>query len=133
MTLFKLMQDRTKRFFAAAVAGGTALLPVGVFAAPGGATPDLSWATKLVTGIGQIVESLIPVVFALILLAFFWGLANFVFREAKEGKESGQKLMIWSVIALFVAASIWGIVSLMKSLFGIDDKSTVSVPTVPLR
>ncbi len=98
----------------------------------GGVTPDLSWLDQLVKGVGTIVDSLIPVVFALILLAFFWGLAKFVFGVGKEGKDEGKNIMLWSVIALFVAASIWGIVNVMQGLFGITDKGgQQEAPSVP--
>ncbi|GIW68115.1 MAG: hypothetical protein KatS3mg099_063 [Candidatus Parcubacteria bacterium] len=89
------------------------------------------YGESLLGQLGTIVSLLIPIVFALILLAFFWGLAKFVFSGAPEGKEDGKNLMLWSVIALFVAASIWGIVNLLQGIFGTTDQN-VTVPEVNL-
>jgi hypothetical protein len=93
--------------------------------------PDLSWLNNIVNGIGKIVNLLLPIVFALILLAFFWGLAQFVFSGAKDAQDKGKHLMLWSVIALFIAASIWGIVNILQSLFGVDDVESINAPSVP--
>ncbi|GIW68114.1 MAG: hypothetical protein KatS3mg099_062 [Candidatus Parcubacteria bacterium] len=106
------------------------IVPLAVFGQNAG-NPDLTWLATILNGIGSLVRLLIPIVFALILLAFFWGLAKFVFSGAPEGKEDGKNLMLWSVIALFVAASIWGIVNVLQGLFGIEDVQSVDAPTVP--
>ena len=89
------------------------------------------YGTGLLGQVSQIVGMLLPIVFALIVLAFFWGLVKFVFGGTKDNTDQGKSLMIWSVIALFVAASVWGIVNLMQNLFGTTDQS-VGVPKVEL-
>jgi hypothetical protein len=38
---------------------------------------------------------------------------------------------LWGVVSLFVAVSIWGIVTLIYKLFGIDAASTLSAPELP--
>jgi len=68
----------------------------------------------------DIVDILTAIAFALILLAFLWGLAKYVFQADQEGaRDQGKRIMIGGIIALFVAASIWGIVSFLQGeLFG---------------
>ncbi len=98
-----------------------------------GAEPKLgSYGKAFIDQLADIVAYLIPVVFALILLAFFWGLAKFIFGGAEDAKTKGKNIMLWSVIALFLAASVWGIVNILQTLFGTTD-DTVTVPTVKVK
>src|SRR3989344_3069320 len=71
------------------------------------------------------IEILIPIIATLALLAFFWGAGKFILKagDVKE-IENGKKLLIWGLVALFVMASIWGIlrffqVDLFTVAFGI--------------
>jgi hypothetical protein len=96
------------------------------------AAPSFTNISELVTGIGTIVSLLIPIAFALILLFFFWGLAKYMLGDA-EDKEKGKNLMIWGVIALFVAASIWGLVAFLRDVFGVGDEDFVRNPAVEER
>lgn len=65
-----------------------------------------------------IINSLIPLVFGLALLAFLWGLSMLIFYAGDAAKRSeGKQIMIWGVIALFVMVSVWGLVNLLKETF----------------
>jgi hypothetical protein len=100
--------------------------PVFAFAqlAGGGST-----IINAVTTLGQVVNALIPIAFAAALLFFFWGLAQYIWGGAEE-KEKGRNLMIWGVVALFIMASIWGIVGVLRTTFGVGAATTVVVPGV---
>ena len=64
----------------------------------------------------QVIRWLIPIVFSFALVAFLWGLAKLVLNAADEkSRIEGRQLMIWGVIALFVASSIWGIIYFFSS------------------
>ncbi len=76
-------------------------------------------AQRIITGI------LIPICFSLALLYFFWGVAKYIRADASSEKaaEEGRRVMIWGVVALFIATSIWGIVSFIKEELTIPDVS----------
>lgn len=76
-----------------------------------------------------IFQTLTQVAFLAILVFFFWGLAKYIFGGA-EDKIKGKNLMIWGVLAIFVAASIWGIVAVLKTTFGVGDEQAGVVPIV---
>lgn len=59
---------------------------------------------------------LIPIAFALCLLYFFWGVAQYVRNAAGSEKaaEEGKRVMVWGVIALFVLSSVWGIIYFIR-------------------
>src|SRR3989344_783379 len=84
---------------------------------------------NIVRPIGRIVSLLIPIVFALALLYFFWGLAQYILNSGDEAAQGeGRRKMIWGVVALFVMSAVWGLVRFIGTTFGIDT-STQNVNT----
>lgn len=73
---------------------------------------------------GKLISRLITIAAGLALLAFFWGLAMFIFRVGGDEKavDKGKVLMKWGLIALFVLVSVWGIIRFFQGelLTGID-------------
>lgn len=70
---------------------------------------------NLITRFGQIVLSLIQIVGGLALLAFFWGLAKFIFKASDEnGREEGKQIMKWGLVAIFVMFTLWGIIGFFQ-------------------
>ena len=63
-----------------------------------------------------VINTAIPVVSGLVLLAFFWGVFKYVFSSA-DSTEKGQakEVIVWGLVALFVAFSIWGLVAVLEN------------------
>lgn len=99
------------------------LFPSISFAAILGKTSDIFKA------IGNLIELLIPIVFALALLLFFWGVAKYILSAGTE-KDEGKKVMVWGVIALFVMSSIWGLTTLIRDELKIDKVENQKIPTL---
>lgn len=104
---------------------GALALPLVSFAAAG----DLSNVSALVTSIGLIVNKIIPIMFAIALLGFFYGLVRYIFG-GEESKVDSKKTMIWGVVALFVMASVWGLVAWIGAAVGVD-QGTAPVIQIP--
>lgn len=86
----------------------------------------------LMSSLGRLVELALPIVVALALLAFFWGLVKFIFAAGdEEAKDKGKSLMIWGLVALFVMVSVWGLVRFIGDALGVQQGDTIDVPTVP--
>lgn len=83
----------------------------------------------LLTSVGNLVDLALPIVVALALLAFFYGLAKLIWGGA-EAVAEGKTLMIWGVVALFVMVSVWGLVRFVGDAFGIEEGGSVTPPTV---
>jgi len=93
--------------------------------------PDLGGIDSATNQIGNIIDNLIPIIAALALLFFFWGLATFILAAGDEEKrKSGKQMMIWGIVALFVMAAIWGIIQFLGGLFGVQTGGSIDVPTV---
>lgn len=80
-------------------------------------------AQGIITGI------LIPLAFSLALLYFFWGVAKYIRSGAggEKAAEEGRRVMVWGVVALFIATSIWGIVNFIKSELALPDIQNVNI------
>ncbi|MEI6843602.1 MAG: hypothetical protein WCK48_03830 [bacterium] len=65
------------------------------------------------TSIKTILNGMIPVIFGLAFVYFFWGIAQFVLKDAGNDKtrDEGKKKILWSIIALFIMVSITGIIN----------------------
>lgn len=103
---------------------GALVLPLTSFAALGN-------VEGLVGDIGNIVNKVIPILFAVALLGFFYGLVGYIFGS-EDNKDQKKKTMIWGIVALFVMASVWGLVRFIGTAVGVDQGSAPSVtPLIP--
>ncbi len=81
----------------------------------------------------KIVSNLVPFAVGLAVLAFFWFLIGFIFKggDSPADKSAGLKGMGYSVLALFVMVSIWGIVGFFGSILGVGQGGSVPIPGIP--
>ena len=87
----------------------------------------------IVAGQKLVTDVLIPLAFALCLFYFFWGVMKYIKSGAGSEKaaEEGKRIMIWGIVGLFVAVSIWGIVKFIQSELGIPNIQNVDRPLIP--
>ncbi len=70
-------------------------------------------------------------IIALIVLAFAWGVLKFVFQSGDD-QAKGKNMMIWSIIAITVLFSIWGIVRIFQETVGVDGGDrNINAPAIP--
>ncbi len=106
-------------------------LIVGALAFPLTSFAALENIQNLATDVGGIINTLIPIIFALALLVFFWGLVKYMFAGEHE-KEQAKKTMLWGIVALFVMAAVWGLVRFLGSALGINEEAAPPVsPLIP--
>ncbi|MEK7116863.1 MAG: hypothetical protein AAB837_01720 [Patescibacteria group bacterium] len=69
------------------------------------------------TAFGIVTSTLIPLAFALCLFYFFWGVAKYIGKGASSDRaaEEGRQMMLWGIVGIFVAFSIWGIISFIRN------------------
>jgi hypothetical protein len=73
-------------------------------------------------------NALIPLVVALAVLAFLWGIVVYVLADSDSAKEKGRNFMIWGIVGIFVMVSVWGLVAVLTGSFGL----TSTPPTLPI-
>lgn len=65
-----------------------------------------------------IVVAIIPLIFALALVFFLWGVMKFIMASDSTKKEEGKKFIVAGLIGLFVMTSLWGIVNIVSKTLG---------------
>src|SRR3989344_3283344 len=112
--------------------GAASLYAIPMLALAGNAA-DVSYFENLAGDFGNIIDILLPIVIALGLLFFFWGLATFILAAGDEEKrEKGKKIMIWGIVALFAMVTVWGLVNFLNNILGIQQSQIIDTPFVPL-
>ncbi len=98
----------------------------GCFAQTLGADKKIGGLLSYVTCLIQ--TAFIPLIFALTIAMFVWGVAQFIIHSDDEAKkESAKQLMIWGIIGLTVMMGVWGLVRIVGGTF---DLNTSVLPSV---
>ena len=84
--------------------------------------------TQLISFAGDVLNRLIPVLIAVALVVFFWGLIQYI-RTHKGGKD----IMIAGLVGLFIMVSVWGIIRIAQNSLGVGGGGSPTVPQVPQR
>jgi len=67
-----------------------------------------------------IINPLIGLLFALALAYFLWGAAQFILNAgSEEGRKKGKDALLRGLIGIFIMASVFGILNVVTSTFGI--------------
>ena len=98
--------------------------------------PSIAFAQELsgplantITQISALVNTLIPLLLAIAVLLFLWGLVKFIANIGDEtARAAGKSLMIWGMIALFVMVSFWGIIGYVQESLGLTGVPIVTSP-----
>lgn len=105
-----------------------AALPVVTFAQFGEINDFLGDISSFINGV------LIPLVFAVALLVFIYGMFKyFILGGANEDdRKAGTQLMLYSIVGFVLMVSIFGIVDLLAGGLGFSDQENISnIPNVP--
>jgi hypothetical protein len=80
--------------------------------------------------ISLFINTLIPILIALAVVYFMWGVIQYAIAKDEEAKTGGRDAMIWGLVALLVLTSMWGLVNILKKTFGVTDSSAIQVPCI---
>lgn len=68
----------------------------------------------------KIINPIIDLGFVIALTIFLWGLFQFIrAAQSSDKRKIGQQHMLWGVVGLFIMFSVFGIINLLISTFGI--------------
>jgi hypothetical protein len=111
-----------------AVVAAWSLVPMLALAQGG---PQLGYFTSALASIQSIVSAVVPLLIGVTVVVFFWNVVKFVAGGADEGaRAEAKQMMIWSLIAILVMVSLWGIIGLLKSWLSIGNDAKPVFPTV---
>lgn len=68
-----------------------------------------------------ILNPVIILLFSLALLMFFWGLLKLIWNaDSDTDRDTGKRSLVWGLIGMLIMISVYGIISLLLSSFGIN-------------
>lgn len=95
------------------------------------ATQDASNITGTLTATINIARLLVTLLFVLALVVFVWGMIKLILAAGNpDGIKEAKSYIWWSVIAMAVLASVFGLVAYLQTLFGVT--SGGGFPVVPI-
>jgi hypothetical protein len=133
------MKNKLKSLFVVAALALVVLLPVSVAFAQTtvqGACngyeigPNQNAILFSLCRISLFINTLIPILIALAVVYFMWGVIQYAIAKDEEAKTGGRDAMIWGLVALLVLTSMWGLVNILKKTFGVTDSSAIQVPCI---
>lgn len=86
----------------------------------------------LLCRVGQLLNAIIPVLIALGVVYFVWGVITYVISNDEEAKTTGRNRVIAGLIGLAVIIGLWGLVSLLRNTFNLDNTTNIQLPTIPV-
>jgi nitrogen fixation-related uncharacterized protein len=73
------------------------------------------------TLVGEVVNPILLLLFAVGLLIFVWGLIEFLWGMSKGGSDdsrrNGKNHMLWGIVGMFIMVSAFAIVNVIKNTF----------------
>ena len=113
------------------------LAPVMALAQTTGATPtactggSITTIQGLLCKISEILNAIIPVLIALGVVYFVWGVISYVISSDEEAKTKGRDKMIYGIIGLAIIVAVWGLVAILKNTLRLSNQQRIEFPTVP--
>ena len=94
---------------------------------------NTAYFESIIAGIGRLITGAIPVVFALAILVFIWGIFKaFILGGSDPDKQKeGKSLMLYAVIGFFAMVAIWGLVNLLGTIVGVTPSNAPPTPAIP--
>ena len=86
---------------------------------------------SIICKIGNILDTIIPILIVLGVVYFVWGVVQYVISGDEEAKAKGKSHMIYGIIGLVVIVAMWGLVGIVTNTFGLNGTSNINIPTVP--
>lgn len=82
--------------------------------------PNVTDLSSLLCKFGQLLNAVVPVLIALGVVYFVWGVISYVIASDEEAKAAGKNRIIFGIIGLAVIIGLWGLVNILTRTFGVD-------------
>jgi len=93
---------------------------------------DPSTLTTLIECGTRFFQLTVPVLVALALLYFFWGIASFILKaDDQEELKKGRSRIVWGLVVLFLVLSVAGLLAVVENTFFRRTDSPTSLHTLP--
>jgi len=119
------------------------LAPIAVLAQTTGLSPAICGSGTVSTNnltiqtiickMSDILGALLPLLIAIGVIYFVWGVVSYVIGDDEEAKEKGRNRIIYGIIGLAVIIGMWGLVKILTNTFlgSTPNTQNITFPTVP--
>jgi hypothetical protein len=107
------------------LAASVAVAPVSVLAQ----AFETEYPLSFVNGITAVLSALFPLLVAIAVFYFVWGVVMFIAKAGDEkARAEGKQRMVWGIASLFIILSVWGFVAVLQGIlrFGNEAPSSYS-------
>ena len=96
------------------------------------ASPVPGTITYILCMINSLLNTVVPLLIALGVIFFVWGVVSYMIGGDEEAKKKGRDKIIYGLIGLAVIIAMWGLVKILTNTFGVSTSSqNITLPTVP--
>ncbi len=103
---------------------------VNIATCAGSGTVTVTNLEQLLCKVSLLLNSVVPVLIALGVVYFVWGVIQYVIASDEEAKKKGRNSIIWGLIGLAVIIALWGLVRILSNTFVGDAGNNQSI-TLP--
>jgi hypothetical protein len=82
---------------------------------------------KLICQIGQLLNSIIPILVALGVVYFIWGVIQYMTADGEEDKKKGRERIVYGLVGFAIIIGLWGLVNILINTFNLS----AGAPNVP--
>ncbi|MEK7645009.1 MAG: hypothetical protein AAB391_01645 [Patescibacteria group bacterium] len=120
-----------KLFYGMSAAAAALMAPISVFAA---VSTDFENTTQGLGGIAQLFRSFldyaVPFLIACAVVYFLYGVLQYVIMgDDEEKKEKAKSTILYGIVGIFVMVSVYGLVTLLKKTFNLEEQG-LTAPTL---
>lgn len=100
---------------------------------PGAQMADLMFFGNAVNQAGGIIRMLPAILLGIAVVVFFYFLIRYLIAGKNEPGKKKEELsrMMYSLIAIFVMVTLWGIIAFFGDIIGINPNVAVTAPAIP--
>jgi hypothetical protein len=92
-----------------------------------------SLISGLLCNIQQLINSIVPILIALGVVYFVWGVIRFMIADSEEAKTKGKDHIIYGLIGFTVIIGMWGLVNLVVNTLGFSASELVAPSFAPIQ
>jgi len=89
-----------------------------------------TYVTSLVNLLQYVIQKIFPLLTIIAVGFFFWELITYI-RATAEKKEETRKGLLYSILALFIMLSFFGIVKLLQQITGVQGGGVIQNQDIP--
>jgi succinate dehydrogenase/fumarate reductase cytochrome b subunit len=83
-------------------------------------TVSTTYLGSLIDGAKALLDQLVVFLISLAVVWFIWNVIRYTISEDEDKKAGAKSQMIWGIVAIAVIVSVWGLVAILQSIFGVN-------------